>query len=102
MVIPHISRFLKANKINAIHNLLQNHGQMKKVACDRIIHALSNIALSACDEVKARDYDPALMTQVIRCLCSFAGKYNRRNYIPGETRDNDKLRSFFITQGEQH
>ena len=72
---------------------------MKKVICDRIIHALINIALASCDESKSQDYDPALMMQVISCLCSFAGKYNRKNYIPGETRDLDKVRSFFITQG---
>lgn len=103
-VVRLFTNYLMSNphhfKINAINSLLQHHNQMKKVVCDKIIHCLVTIALTACDEVKAKDFDPALMTLVINCLCAFAGKYNRRNYIPGETRDYEKVRSFFITQGK--
>jgi len=35
----------------------------------------------------------------LKCLINLGGIFNRRNYIPGETRDASKLRSFFIAQG---
>lgn len=35
----------------------------------------------------------------LKCLVNLGGIFNRKHYIPGETRDASKLRSFFIAQG---
>lgn len=81
-------------------NLIKQHGLKKRVACNQIIHSMSKIAICACDEEKAKNYDPQVLKLVITCLCYLAGTYNRRNYIPTETRENDKLRSYFISMGK--
>lgn len=79
---------------------MKQHGHKKRLACNQIIHSLSKIAINACDEEKEKDYDTQVLKHVITCLCYLAGMYNRRNYIPVETRENDKLRAFFINMGK--
>lgn len=44
-------------------------------------------------------YDKKIRILATNCLIHLGGIYNRRMYIPGETRDNDKIRRILIENG---
>jgi len=64
-----------------------------------MIHSLIKITLASCDSTLVQNYDSQIIKLAIQCLSSLAGKYDRNMYIPGETRDFDKVRVFLINQG---
>jgi len=70
--------------------------QKKRIMCDKMIHALIKIAMSSVDEEQSKEYDEELRGLAIKSLSAVSGTWNRRNWIPGETRDYDKLRTFLI------
>jgi len=55
--------------------------------------------LASCDEKEIQNHDKSFLIATLKCLINLGGIFNRKNYIPGETRDASKLRSFFIAQG---
>lgn len=44
-------------------------------------------------------YDKKIRILATNCLIHLGGIYNRRMYIPGETRDNEKTRKILIENG---
>ena len=66
---------------------------------NKLIHALSNIALASCSKEEASSCARQLRVAALRCLETLIGTFNRKVYIPGETREQEKMRYFFITQG---
>ena len=55
--------------------------------------------MSSCDQEQIKEYDIELRKSATKCLCILSGSWNRRMWIPGETRDNDRVRTFLIHQG---
>lgn len=64
-----------------------------------MIHSLIKIILASCEASQIQNYDPQIFKLAIKCVGALSGKYNRKNYIPGETRDNVQAREFMINQG---
>ena len=87
-------------QVKGFLNICRKVSEMKKIVCDKMIHALVRITLAACDSAKAQNYDPQVIHLAAQCLGALAGKYDRKKYIPGQTRDQDKVRDFLINQGE--
>ena len=46
-----------------------------------------------------QDYDKKLGATALSCLESLGGIFNRKAYIPGETVESQKIRTFFMAQG---
>lgn len=63
-----------------------------------MIHALIKMALASCNTNEMQNYDLQVMQTAVKCLIALSGK-SKRNYIPGETRDQSKVRDFLISQG---
>ncbi|KRW98784.1 hypothetical protein PPERSA_11701 [Pseudocohnilembus persalinus] len=55
--------------------------------------------LASCSEKNLKKYDLNVRLQAIECLISLGGNYSRKQYIPGETQENDKLRKYLIQNG---
>ena len=57
------------------------------------------LCLSSCDEKEIQSHNKGFLIAVLKCLINLGGVFNRKLYIPGETREANKLRTFFIAQG---
>lgn len=55
--------------------------------------------MSSMDEQEREKYDPVLRSKALMCLQVFGGIYNRRMYIPGDTKDLDMARKVMIENG---
>jgi len=71
----------------------------KKLICNKLIHDLIQIILSTCDEKTLEEYDKEMRVLALACLENLGGIFNRKIFIPGETRELDKIRRFFMAQG---
>jgi len=90
---------IQVTTVTAFLNICKKISEMKKIICDKMIHALIKIVLASCDSTLIQNYDIQVIKLSIKCLSALAGKYDRKMYIPGETRDFDKVREFLINQG---
>lgn len=72
--------------------MCRNITNKKKVVSDKLIRALIRIAISNCDENAAEVYAKDLRFEAVKCLITLGGMYNRKMYIPGETRDQEYAR----------
>lgn len=70
-----------------------------RIVSKHIISILIKISLCSCDEGEIEKYHQKIRVLATNCLIYFGGIYNRRLYIPGETRDNDKIRKILIENG---
>lgn len=57
------------------------------------------IALSSLDSKLIQKYDIEIRRMSVICLTTLGGIYDRKMYIPGETRENDKVRKILIENG---
>jgi hypothetical protein len=71
----------------------------KKIMCNKIVHDLVTICLTSCMEKTLQDHHPNLRLSALNLLEVLAGIDSRKIYIPGETRELEKIRNFFIAQG---
>ena len=71
----------------------------KKLMCNKIIHDLINIAISSCDEKEIDTYCKELRIAALKSLQTLAKLPSAKTYIPGETREQFKVRYFFLSQG---
>lgn len=71
----------------------------KKLICNHLIQNLITLCLSSCEEKAAQDHSKGFLLATLKCLVNLGCVFNRKLYIPGETREATKLRSFFIAQG---
>jgi hypothetical protein len=85
--------------MDAFIRVFKNAGLKKKILSDKLINTFFKIALSSCDEKIIRDFDMQLRFKSINALISFVGVFSRKIYVPGETRDNEKIRQYFSEQG---
>jgi hypothetical protein len=85
--------------VNAFLNICKKISEKKKIICDKMIHTLIRLTLASCDPVQIQNYDSEIFKLAIECLSALSGKYDRKMYIPGETRDHVKVRDFLINQG---
>jgi len=90
---------VQVTTVTAFLNICKKISEMKKIICDKMIHALTKIILASCDSTLIQNYDLQVIKLSIKCLSALAGKYDRKMYIPGETRDFDLVREFLINQG---
>ena len=74
----------------------------KKILCNKLIHDLINIAIGACDEKECDKSTHRLRLTALRALGNVGGMMNKKTYIPGESRENEKIRQFFISQGRNN
>jgi len=90
---------IQVTTVTAFLSICKKISEMKKIICDKMIHALIKIILASCDSNLIQNYDTQVIKLSIKCLSALAGKYDRKMYIPGETRDFDLVREFLINQG---
>lgn len=85
--------------VEAIMNVCRSGTNKKKVISRNIVWALIKISMSSCNAHDLEKYDYNLRLMAIKCLITLGGIYNRKMYIPGETRDNDTARRILIENG---
>ena len=90
---------IKFAVIEAINILSKDINQKKKLICNHLLHNLINLCLSSCDEKEIQSHNKNFLMATLKCLINLGGVFNRKLYIPGETRDAARLRSFFLAQG---
>ena len=90
---------IKFAVIEAINILSKDINQKKKLICNHLLHNLINLCLCSCDEKEIQNHNKNFLMATLKCLINLGGVFNRKNYIPGETRDAARLRSFFLAQG---
>lgn len=71
----------------------------KKVLCNKIIHDLVNLALLSCDENECKITPLELRLAALRCLENIGNLNTKKLYIPGESKELERIRNFFISQG---
>lgn len=85
--------------LEAVQSVSKNISHKKVIIQRDILKSLVKIAIS-CISAKEKDrYDKQLIVNAIKCLTLLGGIYDRRNYIPGETRENDQIRRILIEGG---
>ena len=70
----------------------------KKILGQKLLKMLINISLTTCDAQNYKNFDRKVQSLAIKSLCSLAGNFSRRIYIPGETSEKQKIRNYFICQ----
>ncbi|EAR92967.2 tubulin-tyrosine ligase family protein (macronuclear) [Tetrahymena thermophila SB210] len=85
--------------LEALCTITKNVSNKVRIVSKNIILLLIKISLSSCDEKEMEKYDRKIRILATNCLIHLGGIYNRRQYIPGETRDNDKIRRLIIENG---
>eukprot|EP00825_Cyclidium_porcatum_P039901 TRINITY_DN493_c0_g1_i7.p1 TRINITY_DN493_c0_g1~~TRINITY_DN493_c0_g1_i7.p1 ORF type:complete len:823 (-),score=148.33 TRINITY_DN493_c0_g1_i7:267-2735(-) len=85
--------------LEAIQTVCKNISHKKIIIQRDILKTLFRIATSCIMEKEKDHYDKQLVIQAIKCLTLLGGIYDRRNYIPGETRENDQIRKILIEGG---
>lgn len=75
--------------------------EKKRIVNDALIHALVRISMASCNAVLVKNYDKKIISLAIEGLISLSGRFQRKNFIPGETRDMERVRFFFMTQGKK-
>lgn len=71
----------------------------KKILSNKLIHDLINIAIDSCDEQQCNAVPYELRFAALRALGNMGGMLAKKVYIPGESREHEKIRNFFISQG---
>ena len=86
--------------LESLIQICKEIGIKKKIMCNKILHDLISISLESCDEANFHNHHESLRSQAIKLLENLSG-FEIKNvyYIPGETREMEKLRKFFIAQG---
>lgn len=82
--------------LEVIQTVCKNISHKKIVIQRDILHTLIKIATSCLHENERDKYDKQLVIQAIQCLALLGGTYDRRAYIPGETRENEQIRKILI------
>ena len=90
---------IKFAVIEAINILSKDMNLKKKLICNHLLHNLITLCLYSCDEKEIQNHNKNFLMATLKCLINLGGVFNRKGYIPGETRDAAKLRSFFLAQG---
>ena len=85
--------------ISGILQICRKFTDKKRLVCDSLVQALIKISIASCDEKLIKDHDKGVIKLAIQCLCALSGQHDKKKYIPGESRDIDKLRNFLIHQG---
>jgi hypothetical protein len=80
--------------------VIANGVQNKRVLMERnAIKSFIKHVLLSLDKEQRENFDHKLRLKATECLISLGGIYNRKLYIPGETRDNDQARKNLIEGG---
>jgi len=90
---------IKLAVIDTINILSKDINLKKRIICNHIVHNLIALCLASCDEKEIQNHSNAFLMATLKCLVNLGGVFNRKHYIPGETREANKLRNFFIAQG---
>jgi hypothetical protein len=96
---PNVKSEIKFSVVEAIAYLARDLTLKKKLMCNKLVHDLINIVLSSCVQKPEYEYTKPLKLAALKCLETLGGVFNRKIYIPGETRELDKIRNFFTAQG---
>ena len=68
----------------------------KKIMSDKLIHLLSKIIISGCDEEKLGNYEKETRVIAVKFMLELAAINSLSMYIPGETLDTKKMKKFII------
>lgn len=85
--------------LQAVRAVCRNVSNKSKVISHDIIRGLTKIAASSLDAVQIQKYDYEVRKTAVDCLTTLGGIYDRKMYIPGETRENDRARKVLIENG---
>lgn len=90
---PHAMKLLALRAVNLISQSTPNK---KKIATSELVQTLTFITQSSFRQETLNLYDREIRLVSVRCLTTLGGVYNRKMYIPGETRENDRVRRVLI------
>lgn len=85
--------------LQAVKAICRNVNNKTKVISKEIVKSLLKIALTSLDSHLIQKYDVEIRKMSVICLTTLGGIYDRKMYIPGETRENDKVRKILIENG---
>ena len=87
---------VKTSVVEALLYLARDITLKKKLMCNKVVHDLIEIILAAVQNKQYLEENKTLKMTALKCLETMGAIFNRRIYVPGDNKDLDKLRLFFM------
>ena len=83
--------------LNSLYKSAKFFPVKKRIICDKLIHLLSRIIISACSKETIGNYQPEARIIAVKFMLELAAHNSLSMYIPGETLDTKKMKRFVIS-----
>ena len=97
IVTPNIPKIILQTSLESLYRSAKFFPVKKRIICDKLIHLLSKIIISACSEETIKDYTKEARVIAIKFMLDLAAINSLSMYIPGETLDTKKMKRFVIS-----